>query len=102
MHSVSLDEKLAATTKGGRVAARALSRPDAPNPALKTVAEIQAFLQELAGEIVRGLISARDASALRAIAETSLRAHDSNVAQKLDELEALVARRARSVGWRPP
>jgi hypothetical protein len=48
MHSVSLDEKLAATTRGGRVAARALSRPDAPNPALRIVAEIQAFLQERA------------------------------------------------------
>ena len=100
MHSVDEDTKLAATTKGGRIAARALSRPDAENPRLTTVPEIQRFLQTLSGEILRGVISSRDANTLRAIAETSLRAHDSNIAQRLDELEKIAAARARAASSR--
>lgn len=97
MHSASRDEVLAATRRGGRVAARALSRPDAPNPALKTVADVQAFLQELAGEVLRGVLSSKDANALTRIAETAVRAHDANVGQRLDELEDLAAKRARAL-----
>jgi hypothetical protein len=96
MHSVSRDEVLAATMKGGRVVARALSRPDAPNPALKTVAEVQAFLEELGGEVLRGVLSSRDANVLTRIADAAIRAHDSNIGQRLDELEKLAAARARS------
>jgi hypothetical protein len=100
MHSASRDEVLAATMKGGRIAARALSRPDAPNPALKTVAAVQAFLEELAGDMLRGVISARDANTLTRIAETAVRAHDANVGQRLDELEEFAASRARPVSPR--
>lgn len=96
MHSAPRDEVLAATMKGGRVAARALSRPDAPNPALKTLDAIQRFLEELGGEVLRGVLSSRDANALTRIAEAAVRAHDSNIGQRLDELEKLAASRARS------
>ena len=94
---VSADEKRAATALGGAVVARTLRRPDATNPALKTLDSIQRFLEELGGEVLRGTLSSRDANSLTRIAEAAVRAHDSNVGQRLDELEKLAASRARSV-----
>jgi len=93
---VSQDEKRAATARGGAVVARTLRRPDAGNPALKDLNSIQAFLEELGGEVLRGALSSRDANALTRIAEASIRAHDANIGQRLDELEKLAAARARS------
>jgi hypothetical protein len=98
---VSRDEKLAATARGGAVVARTLRRPDAANPALKTLDSIQRFLEELGGEVLRGALSSRDANALVRIAEAAVRAHDSNIGQRLDELEKLAASRARSIGVVP-
>jgi hypothetical protein len=94
---VSSDEKRGAILRGAASSARNLRRPDAPNPVLKTLDSIQRFLEELGGEVLRGTLHARDANALTRIAEAAVRAHDSNIGQRLDELERLAATRARGV-----
>lgn len=94
---VSTDEKRGAILRGAASTARNLRRADAVNPALKTLDSIQRFLEELSGEVLRGVLSSRDANALTRIAEAAVRAHDSNIGQRLDELEKLAATRARSV-----
>ncbi len=94
---VSTEAKRGAILRGAASSARNLRRPDAPNPALKTVAEVQAFLEELGGEVLRGVLHSRDANALTRLAEAAIRAHDANVGQRLDEIEKIVTARARSI-----
>jgi hypothetical protein len=98
MGSVPEDVKRAATSKGGEVTAR-LARhrnPTAVNPSLRTMAEIQEFIEDTAGRLDRGEISERGANARMQVADKAIRANVENFADRLDELEKLAASRARS------
>jgi hypothetical protein len=94
--SISEDEKLAITARGGAKASRLVRNPTAVNPSLRTMAAIQAFLEETAGRLDRGEISERGAHARAQLADKAIRAHSENIGDRLLELEELMATRARA------
>jgi hypothetical protein len=94
---VSEEQKQAAVVRGAATTARRLRDPSVPNPALRTLDQIQAYNEETAGKFDRGEITARDVGGRTRIADTAIKAHDSNIGQRLDELEKLAASRARSM-----
>lgn len=93
--AVSRDVKLAAYSKGGAILARSFSRPDAPNPSLQSPADVQAFLEDIGGQVLRGELASRTARTLVSLATAALAAHDANIAQRLAELESLALDRAK-------
>jgi hypothetical protein len=75
------------------VTALATRRKNAQNPDLGSPAAVQAFLVELAGMILRDEVSARQAQALTAVANSALAAHRDNLSARLDELELEILKR---------
>ena len=96
MHSVPETEKLAITARGAAKSARLVRNPIAVNPSLRTMLQIQAYIEDTDGRLNRGEITERGATARMQIAAQALRAHSENLADRLTELEELVAKRARS------
>jgi hypothetical protein len=94
---VPQDTKLAAFTRGGLHATRATRMPtDAHDPSLQTPAEVTRYLEGLAGRLERGELPSRVGSSLVSLAAAALKAHEMNIAQRLAELEELVASRAKT------
>jgi hypothetical protein len=101
-HDPSLfpEARQAAVLKGAAAAARVLRDPKAPDPSLKTMSQIIAYIEQQDGKHERGELNDRGLAAKMRVADVALRAHSDNVSEKLDELERLAAARARAVGGR--
>jgi hypothetical protein len=97
-HSPNVTEaqKMASRRKGGLYTA--MSIPDAPDPKLRDPETITAFLDEIAGRVLRGEITPAMGAVLKGIADSSLRAYEASLARRLADLEKLVADRAQAVG----
>ncbi len=94
---VPREEKMAAALRGGYLSNRYMAVPDAPDPELSTPEQVTRFLREVAGMLLRGQIPPPVASALKGVADSSLKSFEMNLARRLAELEEVAAGRAKTV-----
>jgi len=92
---VPSEQKSAAVRLGGFLSRPGALSSDTPDPELKTPEQITGVLERVSGAVLRGELGGNVGRVVVDSCRAALQAYDSNLAQRIADLEVLVASRQR-------